>query len=142
VLHAVLGPVDPRLGEYPAASLLKVIRSKPIAEVDDKTLVMADQAERAIFQLREAVKSLLGPKLGEERATELARILTERTWTHDYPIMFDVAKHLGLPVGSDMPDEVVQLMGLFPQPVRRQASVEYVPKPRHMDRPDPVARGN
>ncbi|GIW77069.1 MAG: hypothetical protein KatS3mg104_2132 [Phycisphaerae bacterium] len=26
--HAVLGPVDPQLGEYPAASLLKVVREK------------------------------------------------------------------------------------------------------------------
>src|SRR5437870_3892519 len=32
--HAVLGPVDPQLGEYPAASIVKVVRQKPIAEVD------------------------------------------------------------------------------------------------------------
>ncbi len=63
---AVLGPVDPQLGQNPAASLLRVIREKPIAEVDDETLIMADQAEKAIFQLREAVKALLVPKLGQE----------------------------------------------------------------------------
>ena len=50
--HAVLGPVDPQLGQYPAASLLKVIKSKPIAEVDDETLILADQSEKAIVQLR------------------------------------------------------------------------------------------
>ena len=92
--HAVLGPVDPQLGEFPAASLLKVIREKPIAEVDDETLVLADQAEKAAFQLREAVKSLLVPKLGQERGEELAGILTQGTWTHDYPITFDVATQL------------------------------------------------
>jgi ClpP class serine protease len=133
--HAVLGPVDPQLGQFPAASLLKVIRSKPIAEVDDETLVLADQGEKAIFQLRESVKSLLTSKVGQERAEELAHILTEGTWTHDYPITFEVAQQLKLPVVSDMPDSVMQLMGLYPQPVRRQASVEYLAQPRHLDRP-------
>jgi ClpP class serine protease len=138
--YAVLGPVDPQLGEFPAASLLKVIRSKPIAEVDDKTLVLADQGEKAIAQLRERVGAMLAPKMGAERAEELARIMTEGTWTHDYPITFDVAQRLGLPVASTMPDEIMQLMGLFPQPVRRQASVEYLPYPRHLEQPDPRER--
>ena len=34
-----------------------------------------------------------------------------------------------------MPDEVMQLMGLYPQPVRRQASVEYLSKPRRRGAP-------
>src|ERR1700757_1331950 len=34
--HAVLGPVDPQLGQYPAASLLKAVSRKPVAEVDDQ----------------------------------------------------------------------------------------------------------
>ncbi len=133
--HSVLGPVDPQLGQFPAASLLKVVRTKPIAEVDDETLVLADQAEKAIAQLREVVQALLGSKMDRERAGELAGVLTEGTWTHDYPISFEAARGLGLPVSSDMPDEVLKLMGLFPQPVRRQASVEYLPRPRHLDRP-------
>jgi ClpP class serine protease len=133
--HAVLGPVDPQLGEFPAASLLKVIKAKPIAEVDDKTLILADQGEKAIAQLRERVGAMLASKMGAERAEELARIMTEGTWTHDYPITFDVAQRLGLPVASSMPEEIMQLMGLFPQPVRRQASVEYLPYPRHVERP-------
>ena len=133
--HAVLGPVDPQLGQYPAASLLKVIKSKPIAEVDDETLVLADQSEKAIIQLRGSVKSILTSKVGEERAEELAHVLTEGTWTHDYPITFDVAQQLKLPVSSAMPDQVMQLMGLYPQPIRRQASVEYLSKPRHFEQP-------
>jgi ClpP class serine protease len=40
--HSVLGPIDPQLGESPAASLLKVVEQKPIAEIDDKTLILAD----------------------------------------------------------------------------------------------------
>ena len=134
--HSVLGPVDPQLGQYPAASILKVLHAKPIAEVDDETIVLADQAEKAVVQLREGVRALLASKMDQERAGELARVLTEGTWTHDYPITLDVAQRLGLPVNSNMPDEVMELMGLFPQPVRRQASVEYLPRPRHLDHPE------
>src|SRR5213082_565009 len=49
--HAVLGPVDPQLGEYPAASVVKAVSRKPIAEVDDQTLILADVAEKAVAQL-------------------------------------------------------------------------------------------
>src|SRR5439155_9771144 len=31
--HAVLGPVDPQRGQYPAASLLRVVARKPVVEV-------------------------------------------------------------------------------------------------------------
>src|SRR3979411_2530823 len=53
--YAVLGPVDPQLGEYPAASILKAVREKPIAEVDDKTLILADQARKALVQMNAEV---------------------------------------------------------------------------------------
>src|SRR3982075_3531487 len=36
--HSVLGPIDPQLGQSPAASLIKVGEQKPIARVDDQTL--------------------------------------------------------------------------------------------------------
>jgi len=52
------------------------------------------------------------------------------TWTHDYPITADEAKRLGLKVRTDMPPEIMQLMALYPQPVRRQPSVEYIPMRR------------
>src|ERR1700720_934145 len=60
--HAVLGPVDPQLGEYPAASILKVVRQKPIAEVDDQTLILADQAGKALAQMAQEVGELLADK--------------------------------------------------------------------------------
>ncbi|MBC7141830.1 MAG: hypothetical protein H5U18_06685, partial [Rhodobacteraceae bacterium] len=52
------------------------------------------------------------------------------TWTHDYPIPAAEAKALGLPVSTDMPDEVMTLMTLYPQPVRQSGGVEYLPIPR------------
>jgi ClpP class serine protease len=135
--HAVLGPVDPQLGEYPAASILKAAHQKPIAEVDDKTLILADQAEKAIAQMRQEVGELLADKHPDGKAEDIAKLLTSGTWTHDYPITCERARELGLPVNSDMPENMLRLMQLYPQPTRRQPSVEYVPLPYRSSR-----RGN
>jgi ClpP class serine protease len=132
--HAVLGPMDPQLGEYPAASILKAAHQKPIAEVDDKTLILADQAEKAIAQMRHEVSELLADKYARENAEEIAKLLTSGTWTHDYPITYERAQTLGLRVRSDMPENIMRLMQLYPQPVRRQPSVEYVPLPYRASR--------
>lgn len=128
--HAVLGPVDPQLGKYPAASLMKAVARKPIAEVDDETLILADVGEKAVIQVRDSVKQLLARSLRPEKAEELAALLATGTWTHDYPITFEAAKQLGLRVRSDIPQDILRLMSLYPQPVRRQPSVEYLPVPR------------
>ena len=132
--HAVLGPVDPQLGQFPAASLLKAVSRKPVAEVDDQTLILADVAEKALVQVRESARELLTRSQTSEKANELAELLSTGTWTHDFPITLDVARRLGLKVSSEMPAEILQLMSLYPQPVRRQPSVEYIPAPRHADR--------
>jgi ClpP class serine protease len=132
--HAVLGPVDPQLGEYPAASILRAAHQKPVAEVDDKTLILADQAEKAIAQMRSEVGELLGDKFPAEKASDMAKLLTSGTWTHDYPITFERARELGLRVRSDMSENILRLMQLYPQPIRRQPSVEYVPIPYRVSR--------
>jgi len=129
--HAVLGPVDPQLGEYPAASLLTVVEKKPAAEIDDRTLILADVAEKAIHQVKDSVKELLSKNYSPEKAEELSQLLSQGTWTHDHPITFDEARQLGLHVSPDMPKEFYQLMSLYPQPVRRQPTVEYLPIPHY-----------
>src|ERR1700694_1888103 len=114
---SVLGPVDPQLGEYPAASILQAAHQKPIAEVDDKTLILADQAEKAIAQMRQEVAELLADKYPAEKAADMAKLMTSGTWTHDYPITYERARELGLPVRSDMPENMLRLMQLYPQPI-------------------------
>jgi ClpP class serine protease len=132
--HSVLGPVDPQLGHLPAASLIKVLEQKPIAEIDDQTLILADVGRKAIAQIREAVRSLLAARMPADQAAQLADKLSAGTWTHDYPISADEAKGLALPVSTDMPKEVLELMTLYPQPVRSQAGgVEYLPVPRQKE---------
>jgi ClpP class serine protease len=133
--YSVLGPVDPQLGHHPAASILRTVERKPVAELDDQTLILADQAEKAIVQVREGVRELLADKLPEGKADELARLLSQGTWTHDYAITFEIAKTFGLPVRNDMLPEFLELMSLYPQPVRQQPAVEYLPEKRREHRP-------
>ena len=128
--HAVLGPVDPQLGNLPGPSLVKVVKQKPIAEVDDQTLIYADIAEKAINQLRDAIIELLDGKKSPEEARKIAEMMTEGRWTHDYPITPEAAKAIGFPINTEMPDKIYQLMSLYPQPVKRQPTVEYLPEPR------------
>jgi ClpP class serine protease len=135
--HAVLGPVDPQLGQFPGASLIKVVEQKPIAEIDDETLIMADVSRKAIAQVKVAAQELLERHLPAEAAQALAEKLSTGTWTHDYPISPEEAKKLGLTVSTEMPKEVMELMTLYPQPVRMQAGsgVEYLPVPRQRKEP-------
>jgi ClpP class serine protease len=139
--HAVLGPIDPQLAQLPAASLLKVVEQKPISEIDDETLIKADVGRKAIVQVKQAATELLKRKMPEQQAVTLAEKLSTGTWTHDYPIMVPTAKELGLPVSTDMPNDVLDLMKLYPQPVRQQSGggVEYRPVPRQ--REDAIRRG-
>jgi ClpP class serine protease len=67
--------------------------------------------------------------MAADQAAALAEKLATGTWTHDYGITADEAKALGLPVSTEMPEEVYQFMGLFPQPTRTRLAVEYVPAP-------------
>jgi ClpP class serine protease len=128
--NAVLGPVDPQLGEYPAASILKVLEMKDKNEIDDETLILADVAQKAMNQVKNCVKTLLSRKgMDESKAEQIADTLTGGRWTHDYPITVDEAKKLGLPISTDMPVEIDQLMSLFPQPYQKRPSVQYVPIP-------------
>lgn len=137
--HAVLGPVDPQLGQYPAASILKVLERKPAAEIDDQTIILADVAEKALRQVEQAVCALLRTRLPEEQAAAIARTLATGTWTHDYPISAAEARELGLPVSTDLPREVFDLMQLYPQTGQRRPSVEYIPLP-YGPRQEPINR--
>ena len=131
--YAVLGPVDPQLGQYPAASIIKAVAKKSLDRIKDETLILADQAEKAVSQVRSSVRELLLTKCSEEKADELSRLLSEGTWTHDHPITFETAKSFGLPARCNIPSEFLDLMSLYPQPVRRQPTVEYLPQRRHFE---------
>ena len=61
---AVLGPVDPQLGDMPAAALVRIAAKKPIERLDDRTLLLADMAEKALRHMKQVVRDLLAERLG------------------------------------------------------------------------------
>jgi len=129
--HSALGPIDPQLGTQPAVSLQRVLEQKPIEKIDDNTLIMADVGKKAIGQIKDTAAKLLEGMMKPAKARALAATLTKGKWTHDYPIFADEARDLGLNINTDMPDAVLEMMKLYPQPTKSIPSVEYLPDPHH-----------
>jgi ClpP class serine protease len=126
---AVLGPVDPQLGEFPAAAIVRVAGKKPLERVDDRTLILADVSEKALRHMKQIVQGLLAAHMDEQKASSLAEELAGGHYTHDDPITLEEARALGLPVEEGIPEEAYDLMALFPQAGGRRPSVQYVPIP-------------
>jgi ClpP class serine protease len=125
--NAVLGPVDPQIGDMSAASIVKLLESKKPSQVrDESMLVLADIAAKSRIQVASFVDELPLKRLPKDQAAKLATILTEGRWTHDFPITVPLARELGLPISTDMPRIVYQL-DLYQQRETRRPSVLYVP---------------
>lgn len=129
--HAVLGPVDPQLGQLPAASIKKAVETKPVDKLEDQTLILGDVAEKALKQMYDYVYNLLLKKgYSEEVAKRVAEDFSQGKWTHDYPLTYEILKEYGLRVFTDVPEEVYELMELYPQPKQNAVpSVQYIPVP-------------
>ncbi len=128
--NAVLGPVDPQIGDYPAVSIIKVADEKNKDRIDDETLILADISRKAISQVKEFVKMILHSNNYTDNVVQtVSEALTDGRWTHDYPINFEQAKQFELNVSSDMPKEIYQLMDLYPQSPSMRPSVQYIPLP-------------
>ncbi|HNX39558.1 MAG TPA: ATP-dependent Clp protease proteolytic subunit [Methanothrix sp.] len=131
--HAALGPVDPQLGDaqgsYPATSLLQVVGKKKIDEIDDKTLIYAEEAKKAMQQMKALLAKILEGKCGGERLESIAEEFVSGKYTHDHPFMAEQARVLlGECVQTDVPAEVYALMDLYRMEAgRSRPGVEYVP---------------
>jgi ClpP class serine protease len=123
---SMLGPIDPQIAGLPAASIVRARQAKPVENVFDLTLVLADMSEKAVSQVKRGAVELLTPRLDKASAEALAEKLAGGHWTHDYALTPQEATELGLPVKVDMPAEVLTLMKLYPQPVQ-QSGVEFLP---------------
>lgn len=147
--HSALGPVDPQLGQRAAASILAALEFP--GERDDETLILADVSRKAIFQVESFVRGLLERRMELARARDVAHLLSTGVWTHDRPLLAKEVADLGVTVRIGVGDEERDLLGLYPQPRGREASVEYVPGapeqptlPRRRDRttiPSRTGRG-
>jgi ClpP class serine protease len=140
--NAVLGPVDPQIGDLPAASIVKLVDLKPKAQISDEMLILADVAAKARVQVASFVAEVLLKHLPREKAMALAMTLSEGRWTHDFPITVEGARELGLPVSTDMPPILYELMDLYPQAAARRPSVLYVPLRRPPGGPAPLPAGS
>jgi ClpP class serine protease len=144
--NAVLGPVDPQLGNMAAASVINVVEQKPIEKIDDQTLIMADLSRKAIAQVQRFVRTLLkdqvpSPKIAPENVEKIIQALTTGQVTHDYPVTVEEATELGLPITVGLPSAIYNLMELYPQPQGGRPSVQYIPMPYEPRPALPEAKG-
>jgi ClpP class serine protease len=132
--NATLGPVDPQIpfgflgsDSLPAASIVKTLE-QPNPHREDKFLALGDISRKALTQVNSTVKELLKGKLDEPQREAVADILSKGTWTHDYPLTYERAKALGLPVSKDFPIEIIRFMRLYKQP-KGISSAGYINEP-------------
>ena len=136
--HAVLGPVDPQIGtqkgSYAAPSLLKVLDKKKSDDIDDETLYLAEEARKAIDQMRETVRGLISDKYNEEQLESILGSLVMGKFTHDYPLTADkVCDLLGQCAVPELPSEVYNLMSYYKMGRQQRPGIEYVPMNREKE---------
>jgi len=127
--NAVLGPVDPQVGQYPAVSILNVVDQKDVNKVDDQTLILADISRKAVRQVKATIRRIACPTYPPEVVERLAEELASGKWTHDYPLSVEEIRSLGLKITTDVPPEIYKIMNLYPQARTRRPTVDYIPMP-------------
>jgi ClpP class serine protease len=131
--YAALGPVDPQVvdqtGVYPVASLLRLLETKTIDKIDDRTLVLADEGKKALRQVHALVRRLIDPKYSGDLRERILDELASGMYSHDHPFMAnDATALLGSRVTTSVPQEVYDLMAFYRMEIgRRRPGVEYVP---------------
>ena len=96
--HAALGPVDPQIGPFSAGALAAVLQAKSPEHIDDYTLALAHESRKALAETTRLLRSLIG-----DNAAAMQRLVSGGV-PHSYPISFEEAKGLGLPVERIQPD--------------------------------------
>jgi ClpP class serine protease len=137
--HAVLGPVDPQIGtqkgSYAAPSLLKVLDKKNLDDIDDETLYLAEEARKAIEQMKAIVRELISDKYEDEQLEKIINSLVMGKFTHDYPLTADkVCELLGQCAVPELPAEVYNLMSYYKMGRQQRPGIEYVPMNREKEK--------
>jgi hypothetical protein len=111
----------------PAAGFVEVKAQKPMAELNDITLLLAGMSEKAISQVKRGALELIGDRMPSDKSKALVDKLAGGQWTHDYALTQSEALALGLNVKAGIPASIMELMMLYPQPVRQSPSIEFLP---------------
>jgi Periplasmic serine proteases (ClpP class) len=131
--NAALGPVDPQLGDqtgaYPATSILKVVEKKKIDEIDDKTLILAEEARKAVEQMKALLRRIVCSDCDEETVNRIIEEMVSGKYTHDHPFLADDLRALlGDRVKTDCPPGSLRAHGTLQDGHKQEApGVEYVP---------------
>jgi len=123
---SMLGPIDPQIMGISAASIIAARDAKPIEHVSDIALVLADVSDKATAQVKRGAIEIMTPRMERIKAEALADTLASGQWTHDYALTPTEATDLGLPITVGLPQSVLDLMTLYPSPVK-QSAVEFLP---------------
>lgn len=123
---SMLGPIDPQIMGISAASIIAARDAKPVEHVSDVAMVLADVSDKAIRQVTRGAVEIMTPRMERKKAEQLAHKLASGTWTHDYALTPVEAQQLGLEITVGMPPEILELMKLYPAPVK-QSAVEFLP---------------
>lgn len=124
---AALGSIDPQFDDRTAASILAAAQAKAPAELDDATLMLADEARKAQRETQSFAEQILRRSVDAARCSEIAAALTDGRWTHEFPISATVARQLGLRVSTVMPPEIQAIVDSHGRTSLREV-VSYVPR--------------
>ena len=116
-----------RSRSFPAVNWLIILANVAVFVLVELEL-SPRQLERFVMTYSVVPRELLS-RPPQEWLTLFTSLILHGGWTHDYPIGVDEAKALGLPISTEMPKEVYQLMNLYPQAGQRRPSVDYIPLP-------------
>ena len=120
--HAVLGPLSPLAGGYPAASVLQALETIGPENAADETVILGDMARKAIGRIQQVVRRVAASHYPDGTAHKLAEDLTAAGWTPGCPIFVDQAQAWGLPISAEIPEDVYRLMNLYPQALPQRPS--------------------
>ena len=107
--YSVLCPLEPQLDDMPANSIIGILKRKPMEQISDRTILLAESARMELENAKEFVKWLLSDKMTEEQANQVANFLVGGYMASSTPITLDVARSIGLNVVEGVPENVHRL---------------------------------
>jgi hypothetical protein len=110
--YACLGAIDTQFFGFPIESFVRLLKEKPIQNVDDTTVLLAYLAEKELKSARQRACELLNKHhFGSDDACQLTDFLICGDLAHSEQIGRDRAAELGVNVGKeDCPDAVYKMV--------------------------------
>jgi len=110
--YAVLGPIDTQYGPFPAESLKRLVKEKPIQNIEDFTVLLSYLAEKEVRNAKQRACDLLNKKhFGSDDACALTDFLVSGDLPHSEQINRDRAVQLGVNIAKeDCPPPVYQMV--------------------------------